>query len=58
MTVILSDMQAQVLVWAEAFSVEVTEFSWSAAIQFSSVTSAVTTGGGSFISFVSENDEV
>lgn len=52
-TAILSNMQAQVLVWAEMFSLEVSDFSWSDAIQFSSVTSAVTQGLGSFISFVS-----
>ncbi|TDI70615.1 MAG: AI-2E family transporter [Bacteroidetes bacterium] len=47
------DVQARVLGLAERFGVQVTDFRWTDAIEFSSITSVLTTGVGSFISFLS-----
>lgn len=47
------DIQASVLALAERFEIQVTDFRWTDAISFSSVTSALTTGVGSFITFLS-----
>ena len=47
------DFQADILLWAERFDLPVSDFRWTNAIQLSSVTSVLTSGLGSFISFVS-----
>jgi len=47
------DVQARVLALAERFDIQVTDFRWTDAIEFSSVTSVLTTGVGSFIGFLS-----
>lgn len=47
------DIQASVLALADRFEIQVTDFRWTDAISFSSVTSALTTGVGSFITFLS-----
>jgi predicted PurR-regulated permease PerM len=47
------DVQAKVLAWAERFHVQITDFRWTDAIQLTSITSALTTGVGSFIAFLS-----
>ena len=52
-SLLLTDIQEQILGWAAAFDVPVTNFHWSDAVQFSSVTSALTSGVGSFLSFLS-----
>lgn len=46
-------LQDSALAWAESFDLPVSDFSWTDAIQLSSVTSVLTSGLGSFISFVS-----
>ena len=43
----------RVLALAERFDIQVTDFRWTDAIEFSSVTSVLTTGVGSFIGFLS-----
>ncbi|MDA0683954.1 MAG: AI-2E family transporter [Bacteroidetes bacterium] len=52
MSVIVSDMEAWLISMAERLNLQVSDFKWSDAIQLSSVTAAVTSGLGSFISFV------
>jgi len=52
MAVIVSDVETTLLGWADRFNIQATDFQWSDAIQLSSVTAAVTSGLGSFISFV------
>ena len=47
------NMQDTILAWAEAFDLPVSDFRWTNAIQLSSVTSVLSSGVGSFISFVS-----
>ncbi|TDI73039.1 MAG: AI-2E family transporter [Bacteroidetes bacterium] len=47
------DFQADILLLAERFDLPVSDFRWTNAIQLSSVTSVLTSGLGSFISFVS-----
>ncbi len=47
------DIQARVLSLAERFEIRVTDFRWTDAISFSSITSVFTTGVGSFIAFLS-----
>jgi len=47
------DLQATALAWADTFDLPVSDFRWTSAIQLSSVTSVLTSGVGSFISFVS-----
>lgn len=51
-SVIVTDAESTLMGWAEQFNIEVTDFKWSDAIEISSVTSALTTGLGSFISFI------
>lgn len=51
--VIASDIEVGLLRLAERFDVDVAEFQWSDAFQWSNVTNAVTSGLGSFLSFVS-----
>jgi predicted PurR-regulated permease PerM len=52
-TVIAADLEAALLQAAARFEVDVAEFQWSDAFEWSNVTNAVTTGVGSFLSFVS-----
>lgn len=47
------NIQASVLALAERFDIQVTDFRWTDAIEFSSITSVLTTGVGSFIKFLS-----
>ena len=47
------DLQADIIVWAERFDLPVSDFRWTNAIQLSSITSVLSSGLGSFISFVS-----
>ncbi|GMQ80961.1 MAG: AI-2E family transporter [Rhodothermia bacterium] len=47
------DVQASVFALAERFEIQVTDFRWTDAIEFSSITSVLTTGVGSFIAFLS-----
>lgn len=51
--VIAADVESALLGAAERFEVDVAEFQWSDAFQWSNVTNAITTGVGSFLSFVS-----
>lgn len=50
--VIADNLEMTLISWAERFNIQTTDLKWSDAIQLSSITSAVTTGLGSFISFV------
>jgi len=52
MSVIVSNLEATLIAWAERFNLIAADYQWSDAIQLSSVTSALTSGLGSFISFV------
>lgn len=49
----IMDLQDTALAWADVFDLPVSDFRWTSAIQLSSVTSVLTSGVGSFISFVS-----
>ena len=48
----LLTIQANVLALAERFEIQVTDFRWTDAVSFSSITSVLTTGVGSFITFL------
>ncbi len=52
MSVIVTNLEATLIAWAERFNLIASDYQWSDAIQLSSVTSALTSGLGSFISFV------
>jgi AI-2 transport protein TqsA len=52
-TAIINDFQSKILIWADSADISIAEFHWTDAVQFSSVTSAVGSGVGSFISFLS-----
>jgi len=52
MAVIVSDVETYLLGIAERFNIEAGDFHWIDAIQLSSITAALTSGLGSFISFV------
>lgn len=51
-SVIANDFEASLLAWAQRFSIDVAEVRWSDALDWSNVTAAVTSGVGSFLSFV------
>ena len=51
-SVIVDGIEASILGWATRFDIPLGEVQWSDAIQLSSVTAAITTGVGSFISFL------
>lgn len=51
-SVIVDGLEATIEVWANRFGVPLGEVRWSDAVQLSSITAAVTTGVGGFISFV------
>lgn len=51
--VIASDIESMFIGFAQRFNIPVAEFQWSDAIRLSSVTSFVTSGFGTFISFLS-----
>ncbi|NQV73144.1 AI-2E family transporter [bacterium] len=50
--VIADQIEASLMVGAERFNLQTSDFQWSDAIDLNSVTSALTTGLGSFLSFV------
>ncbi|MDA0874656.1 MAG: AI-2E family transporter [Bacteroidetes bacterium] len=52
MSVIVNGLESTIIGWANRFDVPLGDVQWSDAIQLSSVTAAITTGVGSFISFV------
>ncbi len=53
LTAIITGVQTKILIWAESLELPIAEFHWTDALEFSSVTSIVGTGLGSFISFLS-----
>jgi AI-2 transport protein TqsA len=52
-SIAILDLQTELVVWAERFDLPVSDFRWTNAIQLSSITSVLSSGVGSFISFVS-----
>ncbi|MBT3449975.1 MAG: AI-2E family transporter [Bacteroidetes Order II. Incertae sedis bacterium] len=50
--VIADGVESTLIYWAERFNMQPADFKWSDAIQLSSIASVLTTGLGSFISFV------
>ena len=52
MSVIVDDLELALIGWADRFNVPIGDVQWSDAIELRSVTSAVTSGVGSFISFL------
>ena len=50
--VIADNIESTLIVWAERFNIQPADFKWSNAINLSSVTSVITTGLGSFFSFL------
>ncbi|MDE2996696.1 MAG: AI-2E family transporter, partial [Bacteroidota bacterium] len=52
MAVIAEGVEQSLIGWADRFNIALGEVQWSDAIELSSVTAAVTSGVGSFISFV------
>lgn len=53
MSVIVDDLEGTIIRWADRFGIVLGDVQWSDAISLSSITGALTTGVGSFISFVS-----
>ncbi len=52
MSVIVDDIELALIGWADRFDVPIGDVQWSDAIELTSITAAVTTGVGSFISFL------
>lgn len=52
MSVIVDDIELALIGWADRFGMTIGDVQWSDAIELTSVTSAVTTGVGNFISFL------
>lgn len=52
MSVIVDGLETSIQGWANRFGVPLGDVQWSDAVQLSSITAAITTGLGSFISFV------
>lgn len=52
-SILIENVEMAIVTWAQRFNSQFAEFEWSDAVQWSSVTAALGTGVGSFISFVS-----
>ena len=52
MSVIVNNAEATIIGWADRFDVPLADVQWSDAIQWTSITAALTSGVGSFITFV------
>jgi len=52
-SILVDDLEMSIVTWAQRFNSQFAEFEWSDAVQWSSVTAALSSGVGSFISFVS-----
>ena len=52
MSVIVDDLELALIGWADRFNMTIGDVQWSDAIELTSVTSAITSGVGSFISFL------
>jgi predicted PurR-regulated permease PerM len=52
-SILIENLEITVVSWAQRFNSQFAEFQWSDAVQWSSVTAALSSGVGSFISFVS-----
>lgn len=52
-SILVEDLELTIISWGQRFNSQFAEFQWSDAIQWSSVTAALGSGVGSFISFVS-----
>ncbi|NNF03360.1 MAG: AI-2E family transporter [Rhodothermales bacterium] len=52
-SILVEDLELAIISWGQRFNSQFAEFQWSDAVQWSSVTAALGSGVGSFISFVS-----